>query len=62
VICGNVLTAIAGEGPVFDLSVPTVSNLDGQAWSARLNEPDTCVFLVDDSPVLVHLSSESLAK
>ncbi len=61
VICGNLLTAIAGEEPVFDLSVPAVSNLDAEAWRVRLKEPNTHAFLVDDSPVLVQLTSESLA-
>ncbi len=58
VICGNVLTAIAGEKALFDLSVPTVSDLDPEAWTAVVKEPNTHVYLVDDSPVLVQLTCE----
>jgi CheY-like chemotaxis protein len=31
VTCGQLLTSFAGEGPVFDLSIPTVAELDGTA-------------------------------
>ena len=58
VTCGHVLTSIAGEEPVFDLSVPEVSSLDKDAWKAIYDSPTTCALLVDDSPVLLYLVLE----
>ena len=58
VLCGNILTAVAGEGPVFDLSVPEVSDLDAAEWVALLEDERTKVFLVDESPVLVQFTRE----
>ncbi len=58
VTCGRVLTALAGDRPVFDMSVPVTSRLDDVGWTALLNEPETVGFLVDDNPVLLQLSLE----
>ncbi len=58
VICGNVLTAIAGEKPVFDLTVPVASNLDADGWSSLLYRLDTHAFLIDDVPVLIQFRCE----
>ena len=58
VICGNLLTAVVGEQPVFDLTVPVVSSLDADGWSSLLHRLDTRVFLVDDNPVLVQFICE----
>ncbi len=55
VTCGNLLTAMAGEQPIFDLTVPAVQHLDTQAWQAMQNMSDTTLVLVDDSPVLLRL-------
>jgi len=62
VVCGQVLTAIAGEEPIFDLSVPSVETLDPDGWNNLLNESTTAPFLVDDRPVLLQLSLEQPAK
>ncbi len=53
VVCGHVLTAVAGEEPVFDLSVPTARPLDEEGWVTLLDCDDCLAFMVDDSPVLV---------
>ena len=52
VTCGHMLTEIAGTEPVFDMSVPVITALDGTAWDALLDAPDTACFLVDGKPVL----------
>jgi CheY-specific phosphatase CheX len=57
VICGNLLTKMAGEEPVFDLSVPEVHPLDTEGWNAMRGEPTTESFAVDDYPVLLGLKS-----
>jgi len=55
VICGNALTAIAGEDPIFDLTVPEAGMLSADGWSALLEAPDTLAFIVEDQPVLLQL-------
>jgi len=56
VTCGNVLTAIAGEEPIFDLTPPEVKKMDLTAWQALRNMPGTQQHLVEDRPVLLQLS------
>lgn len=58
VVCGHFLTALAGEEPVVNLSVPSTSQLDTVGWTALRDDPETIPFLVDDSPVLLRLSWE----
>ncbi len=55
VTCGHVLTALAGEGPVFDLSAPTGSRLDAAGWRALREDPDAAGFVVEGRPVLLRL-------
>ncbi|MBD3267895.1 hypothetical protein GF373_14600 [bacterium] len=52
VTTGQVLTALAGEEVVFDLSVPELGELTPGQWTELLHDPDTFPFLVDDSPLL----------
>ncbi len=56
VACGQVLTAIAGEKTLFNLSIPEVSELDASGWTKMLNKTETIGFLVDDYPVLLYFS------
>lgn len=56
VICGNVLTEIAGSKPVFDLSVPTSRELDAAAWKNLASQGATVAFMVDDYPALLQLT------
>jgi len=53
VTCGHVLTALAGETPVFDLSVPRTSTLDAGQWTELLERPGAVALSVDDSVVLL---------
>jgi len=55
VTCGHVLTALAGDEPVFDLTVPQVEELSEVAWTAMATTPDTAALLVDDYPVLLSI-------
>ena len=59
VVCGRVLTEIAGETPVFDLSVPQVSQLALEAWTELKEQPDAVAFLVDDYPVLLRANIDN---
>lgn len=55
VTCGNLLTALAGEEPVFDLLPPVVCSIDADEWAALAEHGDTVCFTVDGEPLLVHL-------
>ena len=61
VTCGHVLTALAGEMPVFDLSVPQTSSLDASQWTGLLERPDTVALSVDDNPVLLQFGQGTQA-
>ena len=58
VTCGNVLTALAGETPVFDLTVPEVTRLDAPAWEALKGEAGVVCCVVDDNPALLQLETD----
>ncbi len=53
VICGNILTTIAGDKPIFDLSIPVNENLDEKGWINFLDSENSVGFMVDDYPVLL---------
>lgn len=55
VTCGQLLTRIAGEQPVFDLSPPELSMLDRSAWRDMFVEPTVLRVLVDDCPALLRV-------
>lgn len=55
-LCGQILTAMAGEAPVFDLSVPEVSEADHIAWSDSQTRDGVYLFDVEDHPVLLDVS------
>ena len=55
VTCGNLLTAIAGDEPVFDLTVPEVSALEEDSWNALKESPGAVALILEDRPVLLKL-------
>jgi len=55
VICGQILTTVAGTEPVFDLSVPEVTEVDDAAWRALRDRPGIVALQVDDLGLLLHL-------
>jgi len=55
VTCGHVLTALAGDEPVFDLDAPATRPLDAAAWRALHDAPGTAGFVVEGRPVLLRL-------
>ena len=55
VACGHVLTSLAGDEPVFNLSVPVTTELDNRAWIDLLEADNTVTLIVDDMPVLLRL-------
>jgi len=54
VACGQLLTAVAGNEPVFDLSPPKLSEQVGrQDWTRWLNDEEAVRFMADDYPLLI---------
>jgi CheY-specific phosphatase CheX len=58
VTCGGVLTELAGDEPVFDLTVPEIDEIVTEDWQGLAEDPDTAAFLVDDYPALLQLRIE----
>jgi chemotaxis protein CheY-P-specific phosphatase CheC len=56
IACGNLLTTLAGEEPVFDLSIPKVEAISGDEWKAVATSPATAGFVVDDWVVYLRLT------
>lgn len=56
VTCGHVLTSVAGEEPIFDLTVPREEKVDRDDWEEISADPDSIGFLVDDFPALLRFS------
>jgi CheY-specific phosphatase CheX len=54
IACGNMLTALCGTKPVFDLSMPEVAPLDCEHLAALAGSPDALVFEVEGYPVVLH--------
>ena len=61
VICGQLLTTIAGNEPVFDLSPPKTVEGDQASWSGQVDDPSATLFMVEDDPVIVRLQLEQAA-
>ncbi|MBM3290171.1 MAG: chemotaxis protein CheX [Candidatus Hydrogenedentes bacterium] len=59
VTCGHVLTSLAGDKPVFNLSIPTITALDGAGWDALARDADTARFAIDGRPVHLRLRVQS---
>lgn len=58
VLCGNLLTAFAGDEPVFNLDVPEATPLSLEAWEKLRASPITVSYNVDEYPVLLHVNFE----
>ena len=55
VTCGHILTTFAGDRPVFNLTIPEVTPMDGAAWDALARDKDTAIFGIDGRPVQLRL-------
>ena len=60
VLCGNILTELAGADPIFDLSPPTVEAAGAGDWKAALSAPGALAFLMEDEPFVVALAVDGL--
>lgn len=53
VTCGHMLTALRGEEPVFDLSIPLLGDVDPGLLAAWARKPGSLRFSVEGSPLLL---------
>jgi len=58
VVCGHVIRTLAGPGCTFDLVTPENRVLEPAELTKVLEDADTSVYLLDDEPVLMHLTLE----
>ena len=61
VVCGHMLTALAGETPVFDLSIPSVVPLTGEAREDLAAQPGALGFDVEGKPAILRFQSGEMA-
>jgi CheY-specific phosphatase CheX len=61
VTCGHILTALRGEEPIFDLSIPEAADVKAETVAAWADLAGSQLFTVDEEPVLIILrfASES---
>ena len=63
VTLGQLLTAIHGDEPVYNLTVPEVNMEAGaDAWRDMIEAADSVAFIVDEHPILLRLSVEQETK
>lgn len=53
VICGKMITEIAGTEPIVDLTIPEVSPIDQSEWKDLLEDEDSLVFNSEEYLVAV---------
>lgn len=58
VLLGNILTSRYGVEPVFDLSVPVVTEPDEAEWKEKMVLEEALGLLLDDDPVILIFNVE----
>jgi CheY-specific phosphatase CheX len=61
VTCGHMLTALKGETPVFDLSIPNVTPMTSAELSELADDPSCLAFDVDGYPVLLRMDFDPVS-
>ncbi len=56
VTCGQMLTAVLGDEPVYDLTPPVVTRVGQDQWARMLQYEHSAGFMVDEHPVLLKFS------
>lgn len=62
VICGQLLTAVAGDQPVFDLDPPLLTEATAEDWAAARGNTAAVTLMTDDCPVVVQLDYPQAAQ
>ena len=53
IICGQVITAMFGDEPVFDLTVPETKIISLDEWQKSVDSGNFLVLNFDDEPILI---------
>ena len=61
VICGQLLTTVAGSEPVFDLTPPQLDEADAAAWSEACADDQSLRFMADDQPFVLRFDYPAAA-
>jgi CheY-specific phosphatase CheX len=56
IVCGQFLTSAFGENPLFDLSPPSVKQIDSKEWKKLIDNENTIALMVEDIPVIMYVS------
>ena len=56
IMCGQMLTAIAGDEPIFQLGMPELSRVDAEQWKALCGDEQTVAFMVEDHSALARFT------
>ena len=59
VSCGNILTALYGTHPTFELSVPEARKTGAEAWEKLAAHPESIRITIDDYPALVNFQART---
>lgn len=59
ITCANLLTAIHGEEPFFDISLPIAVSMNRSQWSSLLEDERTQAFRIDGHPCLLLYREEN---
>lgn len=56
IVCGQFLTKVFGEGPVFDLTIPEVESLERGGWEELRTRQETIGMIIEELPLLAYIS------
>ncbi|RKY58638.1 MAG: hypothetical protein DRP96_08185 [Candidatus Neomarinimicrobiota bacterium] len=56
IICGELVVALYGNKPIFNLSIPTLDRIDSDRCRTLSADPNHLQFSADGTPILVGLS------
>lgn len=59
VSCGNILTALYGTHPTFELGVPEARRTHPEAWEKLAAHPESIRFMIDDYPAFVNFQIQN---
>ena len=60
IVCGQFLTKVYGDTPVFDLSLPSISKIDEEEWKDLIENKQTISIMIDDVPAIAYAFPKSM--
>ena len=59
IVCGQFLTTVYGDAPVFDLSPPSILEIGEGEWRDLIENKQSVSIMIDDMPAIVYASPKS---